>query len=360
MGPVSSSNKEPGVSHSDSPPALSNLTSSNEGGAFDYLNPSAFQSEDILNSSAAGSTGSLRPDSLGKNPHPSLYNASFGGVSVSANQSSVALNSLSEYDMLLQLTRPFHEQPCGNIDMSRGAVFDSDSLATSIRGAPPTHVRLSEIQPLSTSESVPPATINPAQLHSYSASSSSDSNSSRASSLSSCTITGHQLPGPHLQGQLRVSDITSPPSTLATQSSVGSVAGSSVHWNGHNNLIMQQETFSGGRSSHTSSIGQARKRSKQLPYSLMMNGTSLSSGTNEPLNSAEGTSVDQGKATANGIGMGSSSPQKKSARITGDDHGNLKSIDISKEPQVGSHVEPKNMTSITSGVKCLNCETTVG
>ncbi|KAG0145376.1 hypothetical protein CROQUDRAFT_671760 [Cronartium quercuum f. sp. fusiforme G11] len=462
LNSTSVGSREAYASNTCSSPALTSLPPSNEAAAFEYLNSSAFNGngtgmsstgQEGLNSTAAASTNFLRSVSLGN--HPSLYNTSFSGVSVSTPQSPLTINNLSDYD-ILQFTQPFDDHLQQGLGISNGVFSHSEShllglhdpvysihnqgdTHTSVGGLPQNRVRLSEIQALSSSESVQPVTINPAQLHPTaghystvqpthvqtqtpsinpvlypssvrslsSGSSSGSSESSRASSLSSSTITGHQVPVTHLQTLPRTSEITSstpgssptsgprlvtvapgtPLRTLGRSSntfgSLGQTSGSGTDWKGHttsNELPSQKkQSFSGGRSSHTSSIVQARKRSKALPYGLTTNGTSselVLQGTLGDGNVVTEQSRSQ-HVVVNGIEklgiekLGSS--RKKSCGggggggETGEDEGIVsKSMMIgSSEQEVGTNLESNNNNNNNNNnssslvIRCLNCAATV-
>lgn len=293
-------------------------------------------------------------------------------------------------------------------------VSDSNSsgLRTSVGISPQALVGLSEIQPLLTRESVTPITINPAQLHptplrysptqsgnpqtingggvrsmiypssaytldNSSIVSSGSSDSSRTSSLSSSTITGYQAPmaQQHLHASARSSEITSklsstsstiPPSgnetfsTSATRSIDSSPAtsiavSSPVSWNEHD--VPERQNFSGGRSSHTSSIGQARQRSQQIPYGLTLNGTGNTGSVQlKVADEPEGKNLKL--VTENGTGSETTSVSYSLKQDSCTDGQRLLSgaTEASKPLKNSSGNERQSSTAAS---QCLNCETTI-
>lgn len=250
------------------------------------------------------------------------------------------------------------------------------------------HRRLSEIRPLMGSNPIPPVTINPAQLHStplrepshlvtkshangrrgdnllypssgrsFSGSSSSgSSDSSRASSFSSATVTAHQTAG------VRTSQATAGPSTLSPLRmsmtsnvstallSTSEITSNSklahpvvtqdqdsmlINWNGTSGASIEGMTqdFSGGRSTHARSIGEARKRSKQLPYGLTL---SVSGGGLE--GEHDERFVKNTKTVSNGMGF----VERPASTVVRED----------SKPD-------SNPVTASTTVQCLNCKTTV-
>ncbi|EGG06067.1 uncharacterized protein MELLADRAFT_77938 [Melampsora larici-populina 98AG31] len=423
---------------SSSLPVPTSLSLANEGVGFDYLTPSAFQaqasktgsglsatSEENLNGSTHISNSPLPSTSLTSHTHSGLLNPSFRGASVSTLNSPLLMNSLSDYNMLLQFSQSLDDHGsntnyggldqsnCESLTLLDQAYRTSESgIHTSVGISPQALVGLSEIQPLLTRESAPPVTINPAQLHptplrysptqsgnpqtinrggvrsliypasvygldSSSIVSSDSSDSSRTSSLSSSTITGYQAPmaQQHLHASARSSEIpcksSSTSSTIPTtgneafststtrsidSSPATSIAVSSpVSWNEHD--VPERQKFSGGRSSHTSSIGQARQRSQQIPYGLTLNGTGTTG--NVQLKAADELESENLKlVTENGTGVETSSVSYSLKQDPGtDEQRSLVGPTEASKPLKNSLGNERQ--SSTAASQCLNCETTV-
>ncbi|KAH9817565.1 hypothetical protein DFH28DRAFT_1124219 [Melampsora americana] len=305
-----------------------------------------------------------------------------------------------------------NREPLNLLDQAyRTSGSDQSDIRTSVGISAQALVGLSENRPLLTRESVHPITINPAQLHptplrysptqsgnpqttnrdgvrsliypssgygpdSSSIISSDSSDSSRTSSMSSSTITGYQPPmtQQHLHASARSSEITSKSSTTPSAipttgveafstSATGSidsspatsiVVSSPVSWNEHD--APERQNFSGGRSSHASTIGQARQRSKQIPYGLNLNGTSSTG--NVLLKAADEHDGNKSKlVTENGTGFEKTSVSYSLKQESCDQRSIITTTEPSKPQKNNSGNE--RQSSSTAASQCLNCETTI-